>query len=479
MKIPRISVQPILEPQPVDTGVSQAISKGFQALQTGLNVAAEFKSIKDTVKSNEAITRFQLEADDKWNKFKQDREKNPENSAEDFDTILSEMKDDFLDSADVSTRARARLSGSIDSIRTRFGINARDEERSLMITNFAESSETSSEINEELAYRSGRNIDFETMSNIEGNIEANLKAGSRIVASTEISKMRKTQVSRTWGNFVKGIASVDPIRAIKMLESNKTLKSKLDVEERDLLKKYALNVKRTQDFLEKDPTYSDKSVSKAAMIQQNTIRIETEFQKFGITKKDGKVVVENKTFNSIEDLMTLRDDLRITFAQGNLKPDDYSKKIVSTNLAMANMLAKPRLLNSVNNQIIRDLKKIDKKGVVLTRGEFVGIYEDTIKDLISEEINPKSLFAKKRKRAKELLIKNVELYQQLRTTRNDARNVLIRGNIVPLNNEAKSEAGTKLDNGWDPVLEEDTKTGKLYRVKRDSQGKVKKWEEVK
>lgn len=494
-KIPRITRQPLQQPAPIDPGISRVISSGVQSAKTGLDIATEFRRAKDVTKSNELLTQFQLDTMDEWDKLKQERADNPENLSEDFDALLIEKRDEVLDASDISSRGKAQLSNSLNQARLKFKINARSQEKELMVDNYALNVEKAADINEELSFRTGRDFNFATMAEIDKSIKNNILAGSSLVSKKDLSEMRKTQISGSYSSFVKGMASTDPLLAIEMLETDGTLKSKLSIEEREDLKKYALSVKSTQEKIEKDPRYRSKTTSRASTIVTETARIQSEFDKFeigSITKK-GKVktVVKTPGFNSIEQIIDFRDDLRNTWTKGNIEKDStYIKMLSDTNNVMINMLRISKTGfeasfwgNSASDQIINDLNKINKDGDsrrgALTDSEYVGIYENTVKELIEEDIDPKSTSTSDKVKAQEFYKKNLERASQLRTSRNDAQQVLSRGAILPLNSEAKSNIGTKLDNGWDGQ-KRNTTNNKLYNVEFGPDGvTVIRSEEVK
>ncbi len=156
----------------------------------------------------------------------------------------------------------------------------------------------------------------------------------------------------------------------------------------------------------------------------------------------------------------------------------FAKYMSDTAPVMINMLQRgrgktrqvfPLFLNTVNEQIAKDIKKQFKENEVISDSDLAGIYEETYKQLLDENIEPTSINNKDKLRAQELLKQNIQTFSALVTGRNDTNATIVGNSILPLNDQAEIR-GTALDNGG-YKLEQDANGNRAY-VRRDSNGNV-------
>jgi hypothetical protein len=442
----------------------------------------QIRLAKETTRINEMKTDFALSVQEDYNKMEQQRLSNPEGFSKDFDAFLKNKKSQFIDSSDLSSLGKSALSQELEGQRSKFVSNAINFEDKQQVLNFAESVERTAVKNNMLAYRAGENLNINELGNIEKTIDDNVFAGSTFLPREQLQKMKSTQTTNAYSDFIKGVASSDLNYASQLIE-DKSIQDKLgSIEEIDRLRGYISQVKNRQEQNAKDALEKDKSLRKAAEDVNVQTTLETEFQAFNIGQKDGKDIVKNDKLNDIDSLMSFRDNVKNAYSQGQITDEQYKGYIAKTGSAFANMIESDKLgyggfplFTSVNEQLTKDINRQFKDNPELFNTEYVSIYEDTVKQLQQEGISLRSVSTDSKLKAQDLLKQNTEKYIQLKTSRNDAQSAIVGNRIYPLNSQSKTK-GNPLDNGGF-ILEEDAEGNKAY-VRRDANGKVLEIKEV-
>jgi hypothetical protein len=450
-------------------------SAGKLIVQTG-DILRQKKLARDMTRVSELSTDFELELQDDLEAFKRERGGNVENFSKDFDEFVRKKKKEFVKESDLGPQGGQAFSKIAENVRGNIGTRANKYESEQEIKNLATSIERTTEKNNLLSFRAGQDLDVDALSNIEASVDANVLAGASFLPADKLDKMKVTQTQGAYIDFIKGTASTDTEFA-KQLVENKDIQNKLvDVKTADMLRSYIRQVENRKKQLENNSLAEEKSLKKAALDVDKQVQLESEFNKFNIsTAKD---TVGNKKFNSMTDIITFRDDVQKAYGLNKIPDAQFAKYMSDTAPVMIKMLQKgkgetrqvfPLFLNTVNEQVAKDIKKQFKENEVISDSDLAGIYEETYKQLLDENIEPTSINNKDKLRAQELLKQNIQTFSALVTGRNDTNATIVGNSIVPLNDQAEIR-GTALDNGG-YKLEQDANGNRAY-VRRDSNGNV-------
>jgi hypothetical protein len=448
---------------------------GGLAKQTA-DVFQQRKLASDMTKVSELSTDFELQMQDEFEAFKQERSGNTDNFSTDFDTLVKERKKEFLAESGLGAQGKLAFSKIAEGKRGSLGTLANEYEAQQQITNFSNSVERTAEKNELLSFRAGENLDIDTLSSVEASVDANVLAGASFVPADQLEKMQKVQTQGAFVNFIKGATGTD-IEYAKELVENKDIQNKLgDVETIDMMKSYIRQVEKRQKQLEDDALTDEKNLKKASLDVNTQVALEAEFNKFNIQPSTDKI--KNKEFNSMTDMISFRDDVKKAYSNNEITDAQYSTYISDTSPVMLRMIQKGKgdIKNlkfwntNVNEQIAKDIKNQFKDNPAISDSDLVEIYEDTYKQLAEEEIEVTSVNKDDKLKAQELLDKNIRTFGALSSGRTDTNATIVGNSIVPLNEEAKTK-GSQLDNGGF-FLEQDKTTGERAYVRRDASGKV-------
>lgn len=444
---------------------AQVINSAFGLASTTAQIGAKYKQARDTTQTNEKYAEFQAEINNDWAEFQ--RTADPETLSDDWDKYYTEKKQTFLSNVNISDSAK----NSLDSILTMEGIKQQPEiqktQRKLQLDSYTNSIENTARNNNLMAYRGGKNLDLNSLQQAEKIIQGNAIAGSTIMSGDKLQESIRTQTEGAYTNFIKGVAVTDPDQAEQLLE-DEGIQNKLgNVESIDKLKSYIKSAKKARDD--------------GANIEVQT-ELQSNYENFDIGFKEGKGdIIKNEDLDNVDSLMSFRDSVREAYGNGDIKDTQYKNWISKTNSVFVNKIKEKKLatdwksyipfITSVNEQLEDDLNTQFKDNPNISDSEFVGVYEDTIKQLQQEQIGLKDSDTDSLVKAQDIFNKNVEKRMQLRTGRSDAQTTIVGNKILPLNSQAQS-TGQILDNGGWQVEEQN---GQLFDIRRDSNGKVLEW----
>jgi len=457
-----------------NVGLAQSASN---LLFTSAQVGMKYKQAKDATKVTEEYSRFQVDMQNAEEELK-NTIGNSSDYKKQWNSLYEEKKQQYLDNDSLSGNARGLLEQSFTQYRVKNSLNVDTTQRGLEVQEYSNSVEETARNNNLVAYRAGENLDIDLLKNAETSVKANVIAGSTLVSRDKLEKLARIQTENLYANYIKGVAGTD-IEQARSLIGNEDIQNKLgSVEAIDEMKSYIRQVENRKNSLEKDMKTSDSSLKKAALDIEVQTSLESEFQRFNIGQEGGQDVIKNKDLNNVDDLISFRESVKSAYANYEITDAQYKGYISKTNAVFTGMIERDELgegglpfFTSVNEQLTKDIKAQFKDNSDLQDSEFVGIYEDTIKQLKQENITLNSNVIDDKLRAQELFQENTQKYMQLKTQRSDAQSAIVGNKIYPLNPEAKT-TGVKLDNGGWKTEEQD---GVLYEIRRDSNGNVLEW----
>lgn len=358
----------------------------------------QIRLAKETTRINEMKTDFALSVQEDYNKMEQQRLSNPEGFSKDFDAFLKNKKSQFIDSSDLSSLGKSALSQELEGQRGKFISNAINFEDKQQVLNFAESVERTAVKNNMLAYRAGENLNINELGNIEKTINDNVFAGSTFLPREQLQKMKSTQTTNAYSDFIKGVASSDLNYASQLIE-DKSIQDKLgSIEEIDRLRGYIGQVQNKKEQSASNPINLGANGFKpnAALNVASIEQLDNRLNEFQISEKDGKKTINNKDLNNANDIvdyMNFVDDLYNQNAITTGDKQKYYKKIVEP---FQNLLSKTtneedllsdkyeysnqkymiRKINDYTNDFEGEDKAVIFKNV-FNQAQREGIYDDT------------------------------------------------------------------------------------------------------
>lgn len=457
---------PDIQTKPSEVG---AVGSAINFAMTAAQVGNRFKIARDTTMVNESHARFQAELISDFDTFKREN-KDSASFAKNWNTFYNEKKKSYIDDPNLSRAAKRNLTTILDQDQLRSDVQAQRTQRALEVDEYAMNVERAAIDNNLLAYRGGENLDLSVLKQNEKIIQGNIIAGSTLVDKDKLQESQIKQTQNVYANFIKGAAGTDVEFATRLIENDEIQDKLASVELIDQLRGY---IKRIKD-------------GESALDIEVQTTLQSEFDAFNIGLKKGKDVIKNKELNNVDSLIAYRDSVRDAYAKNYIKDDQYKNWMAKTTSAFTTMIREDKLpigikakipfYTSVNEQLTDDIQAQFKDNPDIEDSEFVGIYEDTIKQLEEEEIGLKSTETEDKLRAQKLFKGNTEKYLQLKKSRDDARSVVIGNRVMPLNSKSTT-TGKKLDTGGF-MTQIVTVGNRKFKVETDQNGIVVSQEEI-
>lgn len=302
----------------------------------------QIRLAKETTRINEMKTDFALSVQEDYNKMEQQRLSNPEGFSKDFDAFLKNKKSQFVDSSDLSSLGKSALSQELEGQRGKFVSNAINFEDKQQVLNFADAVERTAVKNNMLAYRAGENLNINELGNIEKTINDNVFAGSTFLPREQLQKMKSTQTTNAYIDFIKGVAGSDLNYASQLIE-DKGIQEKLgSVDEIDRLRGYIAQVqsKKQQSAANYLNLGANGLKPNAALNVASLEQLDNRLNEFQIGKQDKQVVIQNTDLNNANDIVDYMNFIDDLYNQNAITTGDKQKYYQKITEPFQNLLNK-------------------------------------------------------------------------------------------------------------------------------------------
>lgn len=329
-------------PDSTDGAMGQNIANVGKLANQAVSAYNQIRLAKETTRINEMKTDFALSAQEDYNKMEQQRLSNPEGFSRDFDTYLKNKKSQFVDSSDLSSLGKSALSQELEGQRGKFVSNAINFEDKQQVLNFAESVERTAVKNNMLAYRAGENLNINELGNIEKTINDNVFAGSTFLPGEQLQKMKSTQTTNAYIDFIKGVAGSDLNYASQLIE-DKGIQDKIgSVDEIDRLRGYINQVKNRKE--QSASNYLNLGANglkpNPALNVASLEQLDNRLNEFQISTKKGKTTINNEDLNNANDIVDYMNYVDDLYNQNAITTGDKQKYYKAINEPFQNLLNK-------------------------------------------------------------------------------------------------------------------------------------------